>query len=482
MSAAGKIVDAALPQSLDAEKAVLGAMILDPHAIDIVSGILTADQFYHTGHQELFKAIRDLHERGVAVDFTTLIDETRRRKQLEKVGGPGFITALEQYVFDVEKVDHHAGIVRQKYQLRQLISVTQLIQQDAYLERDDAQHILDSAEQKIFDLSEQHATRDFLQIGHLTTDALEEIERRSAMSREGLEADYASGILTGYTDLDEWTGGFQRSDLIILAARPSIGKTALGLNIALNVGAGVRSNRVNAVKARPVGIFSLEMSAIQINQRLLSSLSRISMHFMRTGSLTAPHKAVLHAHAKGLHDAPIFVDDSPGISVLELRAKARRLKARCPDLSLIVVDYLQLMHSGGRHDNRQQEIAEITRSLKALARELNLPVIALSQLSRLIEQRKGRNAKPVLSDLRESGAIEQDADVVLFIHREKKYERLDEGESERERATHAAEVAELIIGKQRNGPTGSIHLVFFRETATFANAAHRLGDEEGPGF
>jgi replicative DNA helicase len=465
LSTAGKIIDANPPSNVEAERAVLGSMILDADAIEIVAGKLKPACFYQQRHQHLYIAILELHEKGTAIDFTTLTDEMKRRKLLDEIGGPGYIASLEQYVFLTSNVAHHANIVLQKFQLRELIRVTQNIQELAYTEREDVDEILDEAEQQIFQLGEQRTTRDFVDLRELTVETVDEIERRCSSAHE------VTGVATGYTELDDWTAGFQRSDLIILAARPSVGKTAFGLNIALNVGAGLRNRRIDESLQRAVGIFSLEMSASQINQRLLSTLAEIPMQHMRNGKLSARDKERLHRGARDLHNVPIYVDDSPSISILELRAKARRLATMQPKLSLIIIDYLQLMRGGLRTENRQQEIAEITRSLKALARELNLPIVALSQLSRLIEQRKGKHSRPLLSDLRESGAIEQDADVVMFIHREKSYDKKEDEEDDRPKARINTEKAELIIGKQRNGPIGTIELVFFKEIATFHNLA-----------
>jgi replicative DNA helicase len=456
MSNPGKIIDATLPSSLDAEKAVLGAMILSPQAVDVAAQILKPLCFYHKGHKELFEAICAIHESGTVIDYTTLIDEIARRRQMEEVGGPAYIASLEQSVFSVDHVDHHANIVLEKHTLRELVRVTQSIRDEAINEREGVGEILDRAEKLIFDLSEHRTARDFVPIGSVTQDTMEEIERRSSSSHE------VSGVATGYPELDEWTGGFQPSDLLILAARPSMGKTAFALNIALHVGAGLKGRHLNPKSQRAVGIFSLEMSASQINQRMLSTLSHVPMQLMRSGKLTHEQKLQLFQWVRQLHDVPIFIDDTPNISVLELRAKARRLASQADGLSLLMVDYLQLMRgSGGRSENRQQEISEITRSLKALARELNVPILALSQLSRLIEQRKGKQARPMLSDLRESGAIEQDADVVMFIHREKTYEKLEDDE------LPPTDEALLIIGKQRNGPIGDIDLMFVRKNASF---------------
>lgn len=483
-NAPGRVIDAtsaamqaAPPSSADAEKAVLGSMILDAEQIEIVVGILKPESFFHSRHRHLFTAVVELNEKGVHVDFTTLIDEMRRRHLLEEIGGPGYIVSLEQHVFSTANAADHAKIVQRKHQLRELIRITDVIREEAITEREDVDQILDEAEKMIFDLSEQRTTRDFQDVGTLTIETIDEIDRRASSSHE------VTGVATGYDQLDEWTGGLQKSDLIILAARPSIGKTAFALNMALNIGAGLRGRHVHNEKQRCVGVFSLEMSAAQINMRLLSTLSEVSMHHMRTGKMAQRDKNRLHQFARQLHGVPIYIDDTPGISVLELRAKARRLAAMRPDLSLIIIDYLQLMRGSGLRsgENRQQEISEISRSLKALARELNIPIIALSQLSRLIEQRKGKHARPILSDLRESGAIEQDADVVMFLHREKTFDKKDDDDEERSKADVTAEPAELIIGKQRNGPIGVIDLVFFRETATYHNLARQF-DSDSPGF
>lgn len=471
--------DLVQPHATDAERAVLGAMILDAEQIEVVMALIKPDSFFHPRHRELCEAIVELYEKGQAVDFTTLTTEMRRRGKLEEVGGPGYIVGLEQYIFSTSNAKDHAYIVMQKHQLRQLMGIADEIKDKAATEAEDADTLLEKAEAMIFELGEKRPSRDFQDIGTLTLETIEEIDRRSRSNQD------VTGVATGYTDLDEWTGGLQSSDLIILAARPSVGKTAFALNMVCNVGAGQRERRIIPEKRRPVGIFSLEMSGSQINMRLLSTISGIPMHRMRSGRLKQNDMRRLHEYAEALHDAPIYVDDTPGISVLELRAKARRMYARRPDLSLIIIDYLQLMRGSGLRagDNRQQEVSEISRSLKALARELNVPIIALSQLSRLIEQRKGKGARPMLSDLRESGAIEQDADVVMFLHREKHFDKKDGDDEEQRNADISAEPAELIIGKQRNGPIGTIDLVFFRETATYHNLHHQgSADGDSPGY
>lgn len=472
MSAPGKVVDAPMPSNPDAEKAVLGAMILDTHAIDSAAAVITHEAFYSPHHQQIFVAILDLHEAGVTVDFTTLGNELRRRGQLDAIGGPAFIASLANFVVSTRHVEHHARIVLEKHQLRQLARTAQMIQEQALGEQKPLSELLDEADMQLGRLSQQRASRDFVSVGELSHQTVAEIDERVQSGGA------TTGVQTGYADLDKLTGGFQRSDLIILAARPSMGKTALALNIALNVGAGMRHPALRPELRRPVGIFSLEMSSTQVNQRLLSTLSKVSMQAMRSGHLTSADVKELYTCSKQLADAPIYVDDTPNISVAELRAKSRRLNAKLGGrLELIMVDYLQLMRGGGRVENRQQEIAEITRSLKALGRELNIPILALSQLSRLVEQRKGKHARrPMLSDLRESGAIEQDADVVMFIHRDKLPESSDDDPGYEPPPTQDAL---LIVGKQRNGPIDDVKLLFHRSNATFLTAAETRDQYEG---
>ena len=461
MSSPGNAPEPVMPCNNDAEKAVLGAMILDANAIDTATSLITAEVFYNARHQQVFGAIMDLHEQSVTVDYTTLIDELRRRGQLEGIGGQGYILGLEQYVFSTRHVDHHIRILIDKYQLRRLARTAQEIQERALTEQSSAAELLEEADSRLSLLNMEASTRDFVSVHDLTLETMDHIERLSQGDSD------AGGVATGFQDLDRLTGGLQKSDLLILAARPSLGKTALALNLALNIGAGRRGKSFRPELSKAVGIFSLEISSLQVNQRLLSSISDVPMQIMRTGKMSqSEHKALFEA-GRHLETAPIYVDDTPNISAVELRAKARRLAAKLDHkLGLIIVDYLQLMRGGGgRNENRQQEISEISRSIKALARELNVPILALSQLSRLIEQRKGKNARrPMLSDLRESGAIEQDADVVMFIHRDKTAES---NPSDPDYEPPPVEDCLLIIGKQRNGPLDDVPLIFFRKSATF---------------
>jgi len=445
------------PHSLEAEGSLLGSMLLDNATISLVIDRIRKEYFYNTAHQLIFETIVSLYDNNVAVDLTTLVNELKKSNQLEKVGGVGYVASLEDLALNPRNIEHYAAIVHDKYRLRQLIATAYDILENAYNEDSATSELIDLSEKMIFDISQDNISRDFQTIGDLTIQSLEEIQRRYHDKHE------TTGVPTDYYQLDQLTSGLQKSDLIVLAARPSKGKTAFALNIALHV-----AER----HGLPVGVFSLEMSAEQVNNRLLSTLSKVSSQRVRTGYLSAQELKRLSEYGRRLSDTPLYIDDTPGLSVLELRAKARRLKSRVPDLALIIVDYLQLMHSGGKSDNRQQEVAEISRSLKALGRELEVPVIAISQLSRMIEHRSGGDKKPMLSDLRESGAIEQDADVVLFIHPEPSPEEEEEGEEAEEETgggNKPAQVVSIIIGKQRNGPLGTAKILFFPDYMLFAN-------------
>jgi replicative DNA helicase len=464
MSIAGKVVDVGpLPHNLEAERAVLGTMLLDNTTIPIVVDFLKKENFYNTAHQIIFDAIVRLFERNSVIDLTTLNDELRRTGELEKVGGTSYLASLEQFVLSTSNVQHHARIVYNKHKLRRLIEAAHRIAESALNEEDEVERILDTSEKAIFEISQDRAVRDFAHISDLVVDAMEEIQRRYHSKKD------VTGLATGFIELDQLTCGLQRADLIIIAGRPSVGKTAFGLNIALEAAIGIYEKK-EPQDRKPVGIFSLEMSSQQINHRFLCSLAHVSGNRVRTGYVSSVELKRLSERVKLLSDAPIYIDDTPGISILEVRAKARRLMAQRPDLALIIVDYLQLMRGSGKSENRQQEVAEISRSLKGLARELNVPLIAVSQLSRMIEHRRGKDKRPVLSDLRESGAIEQDADLVVFVHRMRAPQ--DEEEEEEEETTRPrkkpGEISEIIIGKQRNGPLGTVKLVFFPDFTMFA--------------
>ncbi|MFB3854992.1 MAG: replicative DNA helicase [Vicinamibacterales bacterium] len=430
----------ALPHSLDAERSVLGAVLLQNDAFNQVAELVDARHFYRDAHRRIFEKMVVLSERGQAIDFITLKEELARSGELDAVGGPAYIAALVDGVPRATNVEHYARIVQEKATLRNLIAAGNRILQSAYAAEEDPDQILDDAERSIFEIAEGHVRQGFVSMQELvrsSVDTLEKLHERREL---------VTGVASGFADLDELTAGFQPSDLVIVAARPSMGKTSLVLNIAQHVGS----------RGETVGFFSLEMSKEQLFIRMLTSEARIDAHRLRTGFWGEREWDRLTAALGELDKCRVFIDDSPSIGVLEMRAKARRLAAE-HGLRLLVVDYIQLMQARGRSENRTQELASISRSLKGLAKELNVPILVLSQLSRAPESRSDH--RPQLSDLRESGALEQDADVVLFIYREDQY-------------TPGADntgVAEIIIGKQRNGPTGTVKLAFIKEYTRFEN-------------
>jgi replicative DNA helicase len=432
------------PQNLEAEQAVLGSMLIEREAIIKASDVLQREDFYREANKEIFQAILDVHERGEAVDLVTVTEELKRRSQLEAVGGVAYLTALANAVPTAANAEYYAKIVEEKALLRQLITVGTDIVGRGYQGAEDVTELIDDSERRIFEIAQRRASEGYSPIKSVLLDAFERIEFLYS-NKEGI-----TGVPTGFKGIDAITSGLQPSDLIVIAARPSMGKTTLLLNIARN--AAIQ-------KTQPVAIFSLEMSNELLAQWLLCSEAGVDGQRLRTGHLTDADWPRL-SHALGrLSDAPIFIDDSPSVSIMELRAKSRRIKAE-HNLGLIVVDYIQLMRTRGRVENRQQEISEISRSLKALARELKVPVVIGSQLSRAVEQRDDK--RPLLSDLRESGAIEQDADLVAFIFREEYYKP----------DTEKKNLAEIIVAKQRNGPTGTVELVFLKEYGRFADPEH----------
>lgn len=436
------------PQALEAERAVLGAMLLDGRAISRALEILDDRAFYRPAHRRIFKAMVSLWERKEdAIDAVALSEELRRLGEFESVGGATYLAGLLDSVATAANVEYHAAIVQEKAVLRQLIEVSTQIASEAYDAKDQAGDLLDRAERAMFSISDARVRKGFVSVKDLINPAIKRIEKVYE------EKKLVTGVETGFPDLDRYTSGFQDGDLIILAGRPSMGKTSLAMNMASHV--AIR-NQVG------VGIFSLEMSMEQLLLRILCSEARVSAHRLRTGYLRDKEWPLLITAAGELSEAPIYIDDTPGMTVLEMRAKARRLKAET-NLGLIVVDYLQLMSGVGRQESRQQEISEISRSLKGLAKELKIPVLALSQLSRAVESRSEH--RPMLSDLRESGAIEQDADVVCFVYREEHYQRKDENEG----------LGEVIIGKQRNGPVGTVKVAFISEYTRFESLSR---DEE----
>ncbi|MCK5219844.1 replicative DNA helicase [bacterium] len=440
-----------LPQNLEAERSTLGAMLLDRDATSRVVEILKEEAFYQGAHRHIFRAILDLYDRNEPVDYITLTDLLSRWGNLEAAGGAVYITGLTDGVPTAAHAEHYARIVKEKQILRNLIRTSTNIISRSYAEEEGADRLLDEAERTIFELSQERQRGSVMRIRDVIHDAMEVVENLSKHET------HITGVPTGYQKLDEMTSGLHAGELVILAARPSMGKTALALNIAAHV----------TLEAKiPVAVFSLEMSAEALVTRILCSEARVDIQAVRTGRLVEGDLGHLSMSAGRLFDAPLFIDESPSISVLEMRSKARRLKSE-QNIGLIIVDYIQMMESAGRSDNRQQEIASISRSLKALAKELHLPVLVLSQLSRATEARGDR--RPLLSDLRESGAIEQDADLVAFIYREAYYEK-----DKRDDKT-----SEIIIAKQRNGPTGTIKLIFNQQYTRFDNISLRLPGEGG---
>ena len=434
------------PQAVDVEMAVLGAMMLDKGAIAKAIEILDDTSFYKPAHQRIFAAMTGLFEKSEPVDLITLVEELRRRAELDKVGGEYYLTELTAKVTTAANIEYHAHIVLEKALMRQLISSSSEVVGRAYSETEDALDLLDEAEQKIFQISEQRMKKSFVSMNTAVHQTMEMIE-----SIHGKHSG-VTGVPSAFTELDNYTGGFQRSDLIVVAGRPSQGKTALVLSIARNAA---------ILHDVPVGFFSLEMSAQQLVLRLICAEARVDAHSVRTGRLPEDEWRKLSTSVGKLYKAKIFIDDTPALTVLEIRAKARRLKAE-HNIGMIVVDYLQLMQGPKNSQSREQEISTISRSLKALAKELNIPVLALSQLNRAVELRGDK--RPVLADLRESGAIEQDADVVLFVHRPEMF-----GITTDENNEPTEGMAEIIIGKQRNGPTGSARLAFIKQYARFEN-------------
>jgi len=434
------------PQAVDVEMAVLGAMLLDKGAIAKAIEILDDSSFYKPAHQRIFAGMVALFEKSEPVDLITLVEELRRRAELDKIGGEYYLTELTTRVTTAANIEYHAHIVLEKALMRQLISSSSEVVGRAYSETEDALDLLDEAEQKIFQISEQRMKKSFISMNtavHQTMEMLESIHGKHSG---------VTGVPSGYTELDNYTGGFQKSDLIIVAGRPSQGKTALVLSVARNA---------SIFHEVPVAFFSLEMSNQQLVLRLICAEARVDAQSVRTGRLPEDEWRKLSTSIGKLYKAKIFIDDTPALTALEIRAKARRLKVE-HNVGLVIVDYLQLMQGPKNSQSREQEISSISRSLKALAKELNIPVIALSQLNRAVEMRGDK--RPVLADLRESGAIEQDADVVLFVHRPEMFGiNVDENNEPTEG------MAEIIIGKQRNGPTGSARLAFIKQYARFEN-------------
>jgi len=431
------------PQQIEAEQSLLGGILIDNDGLPQALEVLRGDEFYRDAHRIIFSAIQDLFERNEPVDLVTIAALLAEQNRLEAVGGATYLASLANTVPSAANVSSYARIVNEKALLRRLIQAANEITASAYGGGKDVEAILDQAEAAIFSITESRIRNSYFSLKEVIKKSIEAIERFQEYR------DVVTGVPSHYADLDKLTAGFQRSDLIIIAARPSMGKTAFALNVARNA----------AVEGVPVGFFSLEMSKEQLAMRLLCSEARVDSHKIRTGFLSQQECAKLLAAAGALTDAPIYIDDTANISPLELRAKARRMMAD-RGLGMVVVDYLQLMKGRENAERREQEISEISRSLKGLAKELNIPVIALSQLNRKVEERHDK--RPMLSDLRESGAIEQDADVIMFIYRDEVYNK----------GTAEPGVAEVNIGKQRNGPTGGVKLAFIGSYTRFENLAY----------
>ena len=427
------------PQSIEAEKAVLGCILINNESISRVLEYLSKDSFFDNNHKVIFDSMLDLYDKESPIDSVNLINELKKKNKLDDIGGAYYITGLSQEAPSVSNAEYYAKIVKEKQILRAIITTSIEMNSLAYEGENEIVEIIDKAEQHLFGISELTAKKKFQELEPMLHKVLDIWGNRKKGD--------ITGVSSGFKDIDNQISGFQNSDLIVLAARPSMGKTALALNIARN------ASIVNNMK---IGFFSLEMSTQQLTERLLSSEAEISSHLVRIGKLPKRDWRKLSDAASKLSESDIYIDDSPGLNIMELRAKARQMKLD-KNIDLIIVDYLQLLHKEGRVESRQQEISYISRSLKSLAKELNVPVIALSQLSRAPESRSDH--RPIMSDLRESGAIEQDADIVLFIFRKYIYSKDPEDKG----------IAELIISKHRNGPTGIVKLSFIDEYAKFQN-------------
>ncbi len=437
------------PHSIEAEACVLGSMLLHDLSIDIVVQIAKPDHFYRPVHQTIFEALVDMRQAGKPVDLVLLRDELKRRQQLDEIGGVDYLVRLAEGVPSAANAEYYARIVRDKAMLRELILAGTDMVREAYETREEASEVIDLAENRIFQIASDHIGDSAVSIRGILQDTFEQLQQQ--------DGEIITGLSTGYHQLDELTSGFQNGEMLILAARPSMGKTSILLNIAAHMA---------VVEQAPIAVFSLEMSKEQIAQRLLASHARFDLRLMRRGMISAEDWTKLQLSAGDLEQAPIFIDDSATLTILQLRAKARRLKA-AHDIKCVLIDYLQLMSYHGRSDSRQEQIADISRGIKALARELNVPVLAAAQLNRGPADRESH--RPRMSDLRESGSMEQDADVIMLLHCEDYYHH---GEP----SYVPTGLTELIIAKQRNGPTGIVNLRFFKEFTRFEQAA--AGDME----
>lgn len=440
------IMNKMMPQSIEAEQAVLSAMFYDKDALMEVIPLLKSTDFYRQDHRVLYETLIQLNEKQIPVDLITVSEKLQKDGNLEKAGGLTYIAQVANSLGSAGNIAHYAKIIKEKATLRELIQITGNISNRSYEDSEDAEQLLDDAERMVLEIAQKRTRTGLTPISQIVDAALDRLEMLSK------QKDALTGLTSGFIDLDRVTNGWQNSDFIILAARPAMGKTAFALNIAQNAAIATK---------RPVAIFSLEMSKEQLVNRMISSASEIDQQALRTGKLYGDDWTRLVNSIAPLSQAPIYIDDTPAISIREIRAKCRRLRAE-QGLSMVYIDYLQLMSGSSRTENRQQEVSQISRSLKALARELDIPIMALSQLSRSVEQ--GTEKKPSLSHLRESGSLEQDADIVMFIYRDEYYHQ--------EESEHPGE-AEIIIAKHRNGATGSVHLSFRKEFTKFGNLATR---------
>ena len=438
------------PQATEIEKVVLGALMIDKDAFTVVSEILRPDTFYEPRNQKVYAAIQTLNMAEKPVDIMTVAEELRHEGELENVGGPNYIVELSSHVVSSAHIEYHAHILQQKYLARQLISFASMIETEAFDETVDVDELMQKAEGNLFELSQRNMLQDYTQIDPVLEQA-HQILLKAANNKGGL-----TGVPTGYAKLDEITAGWQQSDLVIIAGRPAMGKTSFALSIAKNIAIDYR---------KPVAFFSLEMNNVQLINRLISNVCEIPGSKILSGQFSPDEWERFDRGIPKMQGAPLYVDDTPGLSVFELRTKARRLK-REHDIQLIMIDYLQLMNANGmRFNSRQEEVSTISRSLKGLAKELDIPILALSQLNRTVEQREGLDGKrPQLSDLRESGAIEQDADMVLFVHRPEYYHIYQD-----EKGNDLHGRAQIIIAKHRKGATGDVLLDFRGEFTRFSN-------------
>lgn len=441
------------PQNIEAEQAVLGAIFLEPQSLISAQEVLMPEDFYRSAHQRIFDVMISLSDKGKAIDLVTVTEELAAMKELEDVGGISYLTDLAGFVPTAANLEYYAHIVEEKSLLRRLIRTATTIAQDGYAREDEVENLLAEAERNIMEVANRKNTSAFHSMKDVLVRTYDNIEILNSSQGD------ITGIATGFNELDRMTAGFQRNDLIIVAARPSVGKTAFALNIAQNVATKTGEN---------VAIFSLEMGAEQLVMRMLCAEGNINAQNLRTGALTDEDWRKLTMAMGSLSNAGIYIDDTPGVRVQDIRAKCRRLKQE-HGLGMILIDYMQLIHGTGKPgENRQQEVSEISRSLKGLARELEVPVIALSQLSRGVESRQDK--RPMMSDLRESGSIEQDADIVAFLYRDDYYDKESENQN----------TIEIIIAKQRNGPVGTVSLAFIKEYNKFVNLERRLDDPSMP--